>query len=148
MPQPPTTRYLAHETIKAVPFAAQKTSRSVALAAAGVLFAEFDVGEKITDPNSLLAGAAPVSPSGLQPQIAIGPFLDALWFSDQTGRIDVNYAVDASCAYFTMFQVLVAANIGGNISGLRVTGRFVQITYTNTSAVNAVVEFGVYIRST
>jgi hypothetical protein len=80
--------------------------------------------------------------------VAIGPNLDALYFSDQAGRVDVEYAADLSCTYRMLFQVIAAANVPGNLSGLRITGRFVRITYTNTAAVAALVEFGTYVRST
>jgi len=145
MPQPPNTTYIAHETVKALPFAAQRGFRSAALAAAGTLVAEFDVAEKITEPNSFLAGAFP---GAANPQVVVGPNLDSLWFSDQAGRVDVEYAVDLGCTYRILFQAIGAANVPGNISGLRVTGRFVRITYTNTAAVAALVEFGVWVRST
>ena len=146
MAQPPTTTYLAHETVKVLPFAAQKTFRNAALAAAGTLVVEFDVSEKVVDPNTFLGGAFPGA-GGIAPQVAIGPYLDALSFSDQAGQINVDYAVDQSCAYRNLFIVVVAANVPVNISGLRITGRFVRITYTNTAAVAALVEHGVYVRS-
>jgi hypothetical protein len=143
VPQPPTTTYIAHENIKALPYAAQQPFREATLAAGGTLVAEFDVAEKITDPNSFLTGAFP---GGAQPQVAVGPYLDALYFADQAGQIDVAYAVDLGCAYRTLFTAVVAANVPGNISGLRITGRFVRLTYTN-GAVIALVELGVYVRS-
>jgi hypothetical protein len=145
MPQPPITTYIAHETIKALPFAAQKAFNNATLAIGGTFVVEFDVAEKITDPNAFLVGAFP---GVANPQVAIGPNLDALFFSTQAGRIDVEYAVDLSCAYHVLFTTIVGANVPGNISGLRITGRFVRVTYTNTSGIISASELGVYVRST
>jgi hypothetical protein len=51
------------------------------------------------------------------------------------------------CSYRILFTTIVAANVPGNISGLRITGRFTRVTYTNNSGGVALVEFGVYVRS-
>lgn len=146
MPQPPTTPIIAHDAVRAIPIAAQRTELTAALANGASLVAEWDVAKRITDPNQLLAGAFPGG--GAAPALAIGPNLDALWFSDQAGLVTVAFAVDQGGAYRNLFQSIVAANVPGNISGLRITGRFVRVTYLNNSGVAALVEFGVYVRST
>ena len=145
MPQPPATPLIAKQLVRSLPFAAQRTFRTAVLATAGTHVAEWDVGRRITDPGQFLAGAFPGA--AIVP-VAVGPNLDALWFSDQAGLVTVEYAVDQGCAYRTLFQSVVGANVPGNISGLRITGRFTRVTYLNNSGVNALVEFGVYVRST
>jgi hypothetical protein len=134
------------QLVRVIPFAAQRTFRNAALAAAGTFVAEFDVAFTPTDGNQFLAGAFP----GIaNPPSAVGPYLDAVAFCDVGGgRLDVEYAVDLSCSYrFAMPGTVVPANTLTNISALRVTGRFVRVTYTNTSVGAQVAEFGVYLRS-
>jgi hypothetical protein len=147
MAQPPATPINPPRTlVRNIPFAAQKTFVNAALANGGTMVAEFDIALAVSDQNQLLAGAFP----GItNPPKAIGPFLDAVGFSVGAGRIDVEYAVDLGCSYrFAMPGTIVPANTLTNISGLRITGRFVRITYTNTSGAPQNTEFGVYIRST
>lgn len=144
MPQPPSSPVLSRELIRFIPFATQKTFVQ-ALGAGAALTVEYDVARIVTDRNQLLAGAFP---GGAQPASAVGPFLDALWFSPQNGTIEVDYAVDQGAAYRQISLTNVLAAIPGNISGLRITGRFVRVIFTNTAGVPAAVEFGVYIRST
>lgn len=147
MAQPPATPINPPRTlVRNIPFAAQKTFQNAALANNGTFVAEFDVALAISDRNQFLSGAFP---GAANPPKAIGPFLDAVGFSAGAGRIDVEYAVDLSCSYrFAMPGTVVPANTLTNISGLRITGRFVRITFTNTSGGAALSEFGVYIRST
>jgi len=145
MPQPPTTPLISRELVRFIPFAAQDTFQAAALAAAGTFVAEFDVGLAVTDSNQFLTGAFP---GAANPPVAVGPFLDVLAFSAGAGSIQVEYAVDLSCAYRALTPVVVPATTPVNISGLRITGRFVRVTYTNTSGGVALTEFGVYIRST
>jgi len=148
MAQPPTIPIIPHELVRAIPCAAQKSFNFPAaskLANNGTCVAEFDLALRITDINQFLTGAFP---GVTNPQVGIGPNLDAMWFSDQAGTVVIEYGVDQSCAYRTVNTTIVVANAFGNYSGTRVTGRFVRVTYTNNSGVAAQVEFGVYIRST
>lgn len=152
---PPTTPIISRELVRFIPFAAQKTFQSAALAAAGQFVAEFDVRTPVTDRNQintynpatgLTTGAFP---GAANPQIAVGPFLDAAAFSVTTaGTMLVEFAVDLGCLYRTVTSTVVPIGAFANISGLRITGGFVRITYTNTGGVPSLVEFGTYIRST
>lgn len=150
MPQPPTNPVFARELVREVPFNAQHTFRGATLGAAGVFAAAFDLGLRITDVNQFLTPATlPTGSASGQnptPQAAVGPFLDAVWFSDQIGTIITEFAVDVTCLWRTVTTTGVAVNTLGNISGLRVTGRFVQVSFVN-GAIAANVEFGVYVRS-
>lgn len=155
MGQPPTTPIISRELVRFIPFAAQKTFQSAALAAAGTFVAEFDLFTAVSDRNQQLTYnpttglATGAFPGATNPQIAVGPLLDAAAFSVTTaGSILVEYAVDLTCAYRTVVTSVVPIGAFTNISGLRVTARFVRVTYTNTGGVNSLVEFGVYIRST
>jgi hypothetical protein len=145
MPQPPTTPVIARELVRVIPFAAQKTFAQV-VANAGTLQAEWDVGSSTTDPNQFLAGAAP---GAANPPHAVGPWLDSLIFSPVAGSLLVEFAVDTGCLYRSIATSAVAAGVASNISGLRITGRFVRVTYTNTSGGGSVtnVELGIYVRS-
>jgi len=145
MPQPPTTPVISRELVRVIPFAAQRTFAQV-VANAGTLQAEFDVGASVTDANQFLAGAVP---GAANPPHAVGPLLDALIFSPVVGTILVEFAVDTGCLYRSIATSGVAAGIASNISGLRITGRFVRCTFTNTSGAGSVtnVEFGIYVRS-
>jgi len=146
MPQPPDTPLIARELVRFIPFASQRTVVNVALAAAGTIVAEFDAAAGITDANQLLAGAFP---GAANPQRVVGPNLDAGAFSVTTaGTMLVEFAIDRGCAYRTVTTAIVAIGAFSNISGLRITARFVRVTYTNTGGVASLVEFGVFIRST
>lgn len=149
MAQPPARPVQSRELNRIIPFAAQKTFRNAALANGGTMIAAFDVGLVVSDVNQFIGAAEnPANnPSADATQFAIGPLLDALAFSDQIGSIVVEFAVDYTCSYRAIATTAVPANVATNISGLRITGRFVRVTYTNTSGVAALVEFGVYVRS-
>ena len=145
MPQPPSTPVIARELVRVIPFASQKTFAAV-VANAGTLSAEFDVGASVTDINQFLAGGFP---GAANPQRAVGPWLDALVFSPVAGTLLVEFAVDTGGLYRSIASSGVAAAIASNISGLRITGRFVRVTFTNTSGGGSGtnVELGIYIRS-
>ena len=69
-------------------------------------------------------------------------------FADQIVSLTVEYAVDRGCAYRLIVPAqVIAASTPTNISGLRITGRFVRVNLTNNTGVIANVEFGVYVRS-
>jgi len=143
MTQPPSIPFLARQLVRVIPFAAQFTARNAALANAASIVAEFDVAIHSTDANSFLTGALP----GGTPIPATGQNLDALVFATGVGTLLVEFAVDLSCAYRSIANSNVPASTPTNISGLRITGRFVRVTFTNTSGGAALVEFGAYVRS-
>jgi hypothetical protein len=153
MPQPPTTPIIPREMVRVIPFAAQRTFQNAALGVGATIVVEFDVAKRISDRNQLNLGAGPppavqgAFPGVANPPVAVGPNLDALWFSDHAGSVTIDYAVDQGTLYRSMFVAIVGANVPGNISGLRITGRFVRATYTNTDAAPALVELGIYVRS-
>jgi hypothetical protein len=159
MPQPPTLPVIAKELIRVVPSLSQNTVQNAAAGAGAVFVWEWDLALRLTDTGQFISAlAAPANSTttagggaGPQttPQPAFGPFLDAVAFCTGAGggTITVEYAVDASpCNYRTMAVTIVPQNTLTNLSGLRVTGRFVRITFTNVTAA-AVIEFGSYIRN-
>lgn len=158
MPQPPTIAILPKEDVRVIPSLSQRTFMDAAAGAGETYVWEFDLGARLTDANQFLSAAvAPTNSSttagggaGPQttPQLALGVFLDALLFCTGAGgaTLTVEYAVDVTCAYRTFSVTAVPQNTLANISGLRVTGRFVRITATNVTAA-ATIEFGVYIRN-
>jgi hypothetical protein len=139
---PLSAPYIAKQLVRVIPSSAQFTFVGQ-LNAAATSTRGFDIARAVTDENQLLVGAAPAGTN----QHAIGPLLDAFGFSDQVGRIDVDYAVDNGATYRNTFTIGIAAGIPTNISGLRITGRFVRVTLTNTAGVAANVEFGIWVRS-
>ncbi len=164
MPQPPTIPIIPKENVRIVPALSQRTFQSAAAGAGATFIWEWDLGARITDPNQFIsvpppaANAAPANSTttvagGAGPQTtpepAIGPFLDAVAFCTGAGggSITVEYAVDSTpCNYRTMAVTIVPQNTLTNLSGLRVTGRFVRVTFTNVTAA-ATIEFGSYIRN-
>jgi hypothetical protein len=128
-----------------MPFAAQKTFVVAAAGAGSTSVAEFDVAQVVTDASQLLAGALP-SVGAIQ--FAIGPLLDAVCFDTGLGgaTILIEYAVDRGAAYRTFNTTVVPQNTLTNIAGLRVTARFVRVTFTNVTAA-ATIEAGVWLRS-
>jgi hypothetical protein len=161
MPQPPVSPLVPYEQIRSMPYCSQRTFLYPAaqpLAGNAILVAAFDLGAKTTDPNQFLLAGGQLNPAlnpalpaivgwnALDTQVAIGPWLDAVWTSNTIGSVDVAYAVDYGCPYQSVQTIGVQAGITGNISALRVTARFVRVAFTN-GANPATMEFGVYIRS-
>jgi hypothetical protein len=142
---PLSAPYISRALVRPIPFASNKTFRNAALANAGTLIAAFDVGLVVTDRNQFLGTA---NPSADPTQFAVGPYCDMGVFATGIGTVLFEYAVDSTCSYRTVNTVAIAANTWANVSELRVTGRFLRVTFTNTSGGAVTVEFGVYIRST
>lgn len=140
----PASLLLSRELVRVLPFAAQKTVRNAALGNGATIVAAFDVGLACTDSNQFLTGA---NPSADPTQSAVGPNLDALVFAAGAGTLLVEFAVDVSCSYRQISNSVVPASTAVNVSGLRITGRFVRVTFTNTSGGAVLVEFGAYVRS-
>jgi hypothetical protein len=160
MPQPPVIPYIAHENVRILPSLTERMFQSAAAGAGQTFIWEFDLGARITDPNQFAnqnpapanttctvgGGAGPQ----VTPQIAIGPFLDALVFTSGAGggSLLVEYAADTNpFLYRSISNTVTGAGVATNLSGLRVTGRFVRLTFTNVTA-GSVVEGGYYIRNT
>lgn len=150
----PASLYLSRQLVRVMPFAAQQTFFAPANAAAGAVFqAAFDVGLVVTDLNQFLTPATlPVGAGALgaatTPIQAVGPFLDAVVFCTGLGggTLIVEYAVDYLCTYRQLTSTGVPQNTLVNLSGLRITGRFVRCGFVNVT-LNATVEFGTYVRS-
>ena len=157
MPQPPTTPVQARELVRSVPFCAQKTYVLAAIATDGSRTVEWDVAAGITDVDQLLTGAYPGAAVPINH--ATGPFLDAAVYvtggtAGESGLLTVEYAIDRGCAYRLVTPgtaVPIATFV--NISGLRITARFIRVTLFGTAAGLGThdltgIEFGVYVRST
>lgn len=141
---PLSSPYVTRILVRNMPFDAQNTFVGN-LGALATRTAEFDTGLAITDPNQLLAGN-PVGAGTVQH--AVGPFIDVLVFAAAIATLTIDYAVDGGASYRNVATTPVAAATPVNVSGLRITGRFVRVQLTDVSgAVNAI-EFGAYVRST
>ena len=163
MPQPPVRPVMARGLSRVIPFVTPRTFLAdgsagwPSLPAGGSIAAEFDCLEGFADYN--LFNNTLAYPGANSPKLhAVGPLLDcALWADGAAGHIagnvatiTVNYAIDRGCAYRQV--ALPTFLLGGtfvNLSGLRITGRFVQVVLANVAAGAAAInlEFGVYVRS-
>lgn len=145
MSQPPVLPIMARALTRSVPFISPKTFVTT-VANGASLAVEFDTLQGFADVNQLLGGAFP-GVNTAKPK-AVGPNLDALVFADQITALRVEYAVDQGAQYRTVApDTNIPASTAINVSGLRITGRFVRVTLLNNSGVLANVEFGVYVRS-
>jgi hypothetical protein len=135
--------HIARQLVKPLPSAAQFETTNGALANNGTIQVAYDVALAVSDRNQL-TGAVPAGPT---PRIAIGPLLDVVVFSSGAGTLLVQYAVGGG-SYRDVAPIGVPASLLTNISGLRITARFVLVTFTNTSGGAVAVEFGAYVRST
>jgi hypothetical protein len=159
MSQPPSTPYIPRKLVRSVPFEAQQTFNCdgsgnpgclPVLPSGDSLTAVFDVGLKVTDPNQFLGSVVnspAANPGALSIPFAIGNIVDALWTTSVAGSVDVAYAVDYWCPWRSIVTIGTVPGITDNISGLRVTGRFVKVVLTNTSLAVMTTDFGVYVRS-
>jgi hypothetical protein len=161
MAQPPTTPLLAHENVRMIPALTQKTFCDLASVNQHIFIWEFDLAARITDPGQLLnANAAPTGSSTIAgggagpqttPQPAIGPLADVFIFTNSSGggTLRIRYAADANpCSYYPMYTATVPTLTPTNVSGLRVTGRFIEFFFQAAAAAACVVECGFYIRNT
>jgi hypothetical protein len=152
----------ARELTRVVPFCAQSTHAGTKGLAptiinpAGGLAIEWDVADGITDVGQLLLGDYPGLAGHLAPlPHATGPFLDAAVYSvahtkGEAGLLTVEYAIDRGCDFHLVTPgTAIPDSTFVNISGLRITGRFVRVTMSNpvTNADFLTVEFGAYVRS-
>jgi hypothetical protein len=104
---------------------------------------DFDALKATADPQLTGPGASPDAAS----IVSVGPMLDAFLFADQALSLNVFYAISGGL-FRQVSTSLIAANTFGNISGLRITGRYVRVQVSNASGVGANIELGVYVRST
>jgi len=158
MPQPPLTPVQARELTRSIPFCAQRTFAALDIAPAGAIQVQWDVADGITDVNQLLVGNYPGAGGAAVPlPHATGPFLDAAVWSvagtaGEQGLLTVEYSIDRGCPFRLVTPgTAVPDQVFVNISGLRITGRFVRVTLANNNVAGAahhlVVDFGVYVRS-
>jgi hypothetical protein len=163
MPQPPIRPVMARGLSRAVPFITPRTflaDGSVGwpvLPAGGTVAAEFDCLEGFADFN-LFNTTLPYPGANFPKMHAVGPLLDCALWSDTlpsspaafVSTLTIEYAIDRGCAYRQPVPpVFMLGNQFANISGLRITGRFVKVTLANVAAAAAPIylEFGVYVRS-
>lgn len=146
MAQPPTTPIMARELTRTIPFVTPIIYTGN-VADGSSVSAEFDTVEGFADIN-LFAQTGAFPGTNVPKLHAVGPWLDAAIFADRVTSLLVEYAIDRGDPYH---QVTGATNIPAssfqNISGLRITGRFVRVTLSNASGAAAAVAFGVYVRS-
>lgn len=134
----------SRQLVRAQPYRTQKQFSQQVVAAAG-LTAIFDVSLVVSDRNQLGAGNVALSlPS-------VGPWLDCVVRADQIGTIDILVAIGATG--FSLYSILpaplpiVAGTLLVVASGLRITGRYIEVAYVNTSANTANVELGAFVGS-
>jgi hypothetical protein len=165
MAQPPVSPVMARGLSRVIPFVtprtflANGTAEYPSLPAAGSVSAEFDTLYGFAEPS--LFNNALAYPGVNTPKLhAIGPYLDCLAWSDFaagghaagfTATILVEYATDRGAQYrYPIAPIFLTNGQVANLSGLRITGRFVRVTLANVTSGAAVainLEFGVYIRS-
>jgi hypothetical protein len=139
-------------------FLANGTVPYPSLVSAGTVSTEFDCLEGFSEP-SLFNSTLPYPGVNTPKLHAVGPLLDCLLWADGAAgtlpavfvaTITVEYAVDRGCAYRApVAPTSLLGNQTANISGLRITGRFVRVTLTNVAPAAAAInlELGVYVRS-
>jgi len=130
------------QVVRATPYGAQITFVNEVVADGASIEGFFDIAIDITDPNALAPGVVVSRP-------AVGPYLDACVFSDQIGELDVRVGIDAGILTRSILAapIPVPANTMVPITMLRIPGRFGGARFTNTSGVEAEVDFGIFIRS-
>lgn len=146
MAQPPTSAVMARELVRSVPFITPFVYIDT-LAAGGTVSAEFDTVGGFADPNLYKqTGAYPGTNTAKIH--AIGPWLDAAVYANLAASLLVEYSIDRGDAYhYIAPATAIPVQTLINISGLRITGRFVRLTLTNTGGAPNAVSFGVYVRS-
>ena len=152
MAQPPILQTQSRQLVRSVPFVTPNTFVEVVLASPGdAAAAEFDTLEGFADVN--LYNSVGAYPNGAAPATpvlhAVGPWLDAAVYATGLTVLRVEYAIDRGCAYHQATpDTAILATTFANISGLRITGRFVRVSLINNALAGAVtIEFGVYVRS-
>ena len=151
-------RLMARQLVRSVPFITPRTFLG-AFNNGTAVTATFDTLDGFADPalfNTVLGfpdvnTAVPWVAGGLTGTAmirAVGPSLDAFIWSSVAVLVRVQYAADRGCLFRPIApDTAIPANTPENISGLRITGRFVAVSLINNSGANGTVEFGVYVRS-
>ena len=149
MAQPPARPLKAREVVRSEPYITPRTFLGTLPANGNSVSAEFDTLDGFADSN--LYNTVLAYPGTNVPKLsAVGPWLDAAVYADGDILLRVQYATDRGAQYRNAApDTPIGANVFGNISQLRITGRFVRVTCINNTAPSALVniEFGVYVRS-
>ena len=117
--------------------------RVTTLGIGATLNVDFDALKSVADPALLGVGVSP-SPTAI---VAVGPFLDVGLFASQALTLQVFMAMSGG-TFRQVSNTLVPASTFENISGLRITSRYVRVALVNGSGIIANIELGVYVRST
>lgn len=148
MAQPPTRPVMARELTRSIPFVTPIIFIGNLPVGASAT-AEFDTLEGFADSN--LFNTTSAYPGTNAPKLhAVGPYLDCAVFADKQTSLLVEYAIDRGDTYhpLTSSPTTITASTFINLSGMRITGRFVRITLANLDGANpAAVKFGTYVRS-
>jgi hypothetical protein len=128
--------------VQAIP-SVTPNERVTTLGIGATLNVDFDALKSVADPALLGVGASP-SPTAI---VAVGPFLDVGLFASQALTLQVFMAMSGG-TFRQVSNTLVPASTFENISGLRITSRYVRVALVNGSGIIANIELGVYVRST
>lgn len=129
--------------VRAQPYGTQVTFIQETVANGATLSAVFDVSIVVADRNQLSAGG----PADALP--SVGPNLDVALFSDGIGTLDIQLAIDGGGSFYSALvaPLAVPASQLLPVNMFRVSGRFVNVEFTNTSGGPVDVDFGAYMRS-
>jgi hypothetical protein len=128
--------------VQAIP-SVTPNERVTTLGIGATLNVDFDALKSVADPALLGVGVSP-SPTAI---VAVGPFLDVGLFASQALTLQVFMAMSGG-TFRQVSNTLVPASTFENISGLRITSRYVRVALVNGSGIIANIELGVYVRST
>jgi len=139
---PLTSGMIPRALVQAIP-SVTPNERVTTLGIGATLNVDFDALKSVADPALLGVGASP-SPTAI---VAVGPFLDVGLFASQALTLQVFMAMSGG-TFRQVSNTLVPASTFENISGLRITSRYVRVALVNGSGIIANIELGVYVRST
>jgi len=145
MAQPPSRPVMARSVVRSIPFVVP-TIFIGALGAGASTDAEFDTLQGFAEPT-MFASTGAFPGVDVPKKHAVGPYLDVGAWCAAASSILVEYAIDRGALYRAPVPATVVP-AGGfvNISGLRITGRFVRVTLTDGGA-GGNVELAVLVRS-
>jgi len=139
---PLTSGMIPRALVQAIP-SVTPNERVTTLGIGATLNVDFDALKSVADPALLGVGVSP-SPTAI---VAVGPFLDVGLFASQALTLQVFMAMSGG-TFRQVSNTLVPASTFENISGLRITSRYVRVALVNGSGIIANIELGVYVRST
>jgi len=139
---PLTSGMIPRALVQAIP-SVTPNERVTTLGIGATLNVDFDALKSVADPALLGVGVSP-SPTAI---VAVGPFLDVGLFASQALTLQVWMAMSGG-TFRQVSNTVVPASTFENISGLRITSRYVRVTLVNASGIIANIELGVYVRST